>query len=187
LVIIKEKLANFIGVRISYILRHRNAKLYLAIDSNSNFLFFCSYILRNNQNKMKTRSIVYNFKGYFDRPAKCHLLINGNYVIATEVDDNPGTSITNAVESLAMQVCRDFAISPEKLVWIEHYPQSGELPYSILPESFDIVSFSIENGVLSNAKWRKIDGPHSTIVDEITKSAKPKPSLMRNGPASVGY
>jgi hypothetical protein len=43
-------------------------------------------------------------------------------VIATERPDNPGTSVTNAAEELASQVCQRFDIDPDKLVWIESYP-----------------------------------------------------------------
>ena len=45
-------------------------------------------------------------------------------VIATEREDNPGTSVTNIAEHLAAHVHDCFGIEPEKLVWIEHcgYP-----------------------------------------------------------------
>lgn len=43
-------------------------------------------------------------------------------VIATELSDNPGVSVTNFAEGLATLVCRRFSIDPEKLIWIEHYP-----------------------------------------------------------------
>ena len=46
-------------------------------------------------------------------------------VIVTEVDDNPGTSVTNMAEELATEVCKTFRISPHKLVWYEHYPAPG--------------------------------------------------------------
>jgi hypothetical protein len=49
-------------------------------------------------------------------------------VIATELQDNPGTSITNIAEHLASHVCERFAIDPDKLVWIETYgyPAPGD-------------------------------------------------------------
>jgi hypothetical protein len=43
-------------------------------------------------------------------------------VIATELADNPGMSITNAAEYAATAVCRRLGIDPHHLVWIEHYP-----------------------------------------------------------------
>ena len=33
--------------------------------------------------------------------------------------------MTNVAESLATQVCRQYGISPQGLVWIEHYPESS--------------------------------------------------------------
>ena len=42
-------------------------------------------------------------------------------VICEEVDDNPGMSITNAIEYVALQLCDQFRIEPEQLVLIEHY------------------------------------------------------------------
>jgi hypothetical protein len=45
-------------------------------------------------------------------------------IIVTEIDGNPGASVTNAAELIATQVCQRFDIDPAKLVWIEHYPPS---------------------------------------------------------------
>ncbi len=42
-------------------------------------------------------------------------------VIATELPDNPGMSITNAVEYAATEACKYLEIDPRHLVWIEHY------------------------------------------------------------------
>jgi hypothetical protein len=44
-------------------------------------------------------------------------------VIATELPDNPGMSITNAAEHAATAVCKHLGIDPQRLAWIEHYPQ----------------------------------------------------------------
>lgn len=66
-------------------------------------------------------------------------------VIATELDDNDGTSITNSVENIATLICRQFEIDPVVLVWIEHYPdrnfdRRGE-PED--PETFDLVHMEL--------------------------------------------
>ncbi len=42
-------------------------------------------------------------------------------VVATEREDNPGTSVTNAAELLATAVVKTFCLDPDKLVWVEHY------------------------------------------------------------------
>ncbi|MFL5802189.1 MAG: hypothetical protein ACJ8CR_10675 [Roseiflexaceae bacterium] len=42
-------------------------------------------------------------------------------VICEEVDENPGNSVTNSVEYIAIQVCEQYRIDPQNLIWIEHY------------------------------------------------------------------
>lgn len=64
-------------------------------------------------------------------------------VIATELDDNPGTSITNLAEQLAAEVLvrhlphRDGAEPP--LLWIEHYPPRR---YVRDEHDYDLVRFA---------------------------------------------
>jgi hypothetical protein len=49
-------------------------------------------------------------------------LPDGRIVIACiQTAGNPGTSITNSVEEVALQVCERFEIPADKLVWLEHY------------------------------------------------------------------
>lgn len=89
--------------------------------------------------------------------ARCRVRINGNTVIATELPDNPGMSITNAAASVAMQVCQYFEIPIGKLIWIEHYPESiGH------EETFDLVQFSISDGLLKVDRWQRISEEEAT-------------------------
>ena len=59
-------------------------------------------------------------------------------VIATELADNPGTSVTNVAEYLASEICGRFSIQPDRLAWIETYgyPAPGERQ-----RTFDRVTF----------------------------------------------
>ena len=89
--------------------------------------------------------------------ARCRVRINGNTVIATELPDNPGMSITNAAASVAMQVCQCYEIPLEQLIWIEHYPaESGH------EETFDLVHFKYNNGLLIVERWQRL----STVEGE---------------------
>ena len=68
----------------------------------------------------------FHFRGLGGDEAWCALEIlravdGRRVVIATEVDDNPGTSVLTACEFLAQAVCEHFSIDPVELVWIEHY------------------------------------------------------------------
>jgi hypothetical protein len=57
----------------------------------------------------------FQYRGFYGCPSVCSLeilrLADGRAaVIATELDDNPGTSVTNVAEHLASEVCDRFAI-----------------------------------------------------------------------------
>ena len=106
----------------------------------------------------------YRFRGLHGREAWCNLEIvwvnDGRaVVIATEVKDNPGASVTNAFEQLAYSVCIGFRIGPSELVWIEHYgyPVPGDCK---LPRTFDLVTFTIlprgHDAVFAHPKWRSM-------------------------------
>lgn len=42
-------------------------------------------------------------------------------IVCGEIDDNPGMSVTNAVEYVAFQVCSRLDHDVKRLVWLEHY------------------------------------------------------------------
>ncbi len=43
-------------------------------------------------------------------------------VIVSELDYNPGRSITDEALTLIHLVCHEFGLSPTKTMWLEHYP-----------------------------------------------------------------
>lgn len=49
----------------------------------------------------------------------------GRVVMLTELDDNPGASVTNAVAWLIPYLEQALQVDHEDTIWIEHYPQSG--------------------------------------------------------------
>ena len=74
------------------------------------------------------------------------------YVIMTELGDNPGTSVTNAVENIATKVYNEYLhhVSIENIFWIEHYnkasyrcPENGKETFDhvTLKWSFDLKRF----------------------------------------------
>jgi len=85
----------------------------------------------------------FDYVGYFDKRATTHLTICGKVVIATERDDNPGASITNAAENLWAKVRERFG---DDIIAIEHYPKRGGFA-----EDWDVVT--IVNG---EAKWSSL-------------------------------
>lgn len=76
-------------------------------------------------------------------------LPDGRIVVACiQVLGNPGTSITNAVESIVLQVCDRFDIPADKLVWLEHYED-------LKPDEWRMVTFGTipPKGNFDNPSW----------------------------------
>ena len=104
---------------------------------------------------------LYLYRGYHGCPSYCWLRIyqapGQTVVLATEVDDNPGTSITNMAEHLATEVTRTFGLSLGALVWIEHYPDRLVIGgHPRLPASFDLVTFTCTPQGLRAPQWRRV-------------------------------
>ena len=59
-------------------------------------------------------------------------------VILTELAENSGPSVTNALEALCAQLCDALGLDANDAVWIEHY---GAAPADGLPERFAAVNF----------------------------------------------
>jgi len=83
----------------------------------------------NNENNSEYFTEVYDFKGQWDAPSRCGLKIvenNGQtIIIATELyAENPGTSVTNFCAPLATQICSEFAIDHDKVIFIVHTPDA---------------------------------------------------------------
>lgn len=106
----------------------------------------------------------YDYPGYHSSQAHCRLRIYGGdpdrpaVVLATEAEDNPGTSITNAAESLATKVCRDSGLDPDTILWVEQYRDRayfGGRPQ--FKERFDLVSFDrAPDGSFRHPEWRPL-------------------------------
>ena len=108
-----------------------------------------------------TSDRLYLSRGSRGCPSYCWLRIyqapDRTVVIATEVDDNPGPSMTNMAEHLATEVTRTFGLSLDALVWIEHYHDRlviGGRPR--LPASFDLVTFMWTPQGLRAPQWRRV-------------------------------
>jgi hypothetical protein len=71
-------------------------------------------------------------------------------VVATEMEGNPGMSVTNAAEDIATQLAAAYNLEVDRLIWIEHYcyPDEGHI--------FDLVRFTWEGGKASDPQWRRI-------------------------------
>ena len=103
---------------------------------------------------------IYDFKGQWDVPSKCGLMIKKNneahVVIATELyDDNPGTSVNTWNCRLAATICRERGLDPVKLVFIEHTPDRGS-KLENYRETFDRVIFQRNGEQFSDPDWEPL-------------------------------
>jgi hypothetical protein len=93
----------------------------------------------------------------FHRLAHCRIRLyehdGRQVVVASEVADNPGMSVTNAAEDLATQVVTYYKLDIERLVWIEHYPADRKLED---PATFDLVRFTWTEETASHPEWRRL-------------------------------
>lgn len=89
----------------------------------------------------------FQYEGFHGRQAICRLRMSRNgdtaLVVWSELDNNPGTSVTNAAESLAALVVATYDLNPFKCLFIEHYPAKPD-KFDPQPDSYSIVEFQWE-------------------------------------------
>lgn len=110
------------------------------------------------------QEFIYTFKPQANRvEARCGIRVlwapTGDLVvIATELPDNPGMSITNAAEEVATTIYQEYGqgqIEPQQMLWIEHYLERVSST-GLIPESFDLVTFRWDGRQFTNPDWRRL-------------------------------
>jgi hypothetical protein len=98
----------------------------------------------------------YDYQGFWSDSfcdIEVHRRTDGKYVfVATELRDNPGTSVTNFAEYLATAIRKQHRLKPEDVIWIEHYPEAKDRR----KESFDLVRFSVDEDAFRSPAWTRI-------------------------------
>ena len=100
----------------------------------------------------------YDYKGFWNCDSCCdievHRRSDGKYVfVATELPDNPGTSVANFAEHIATAMRRQCGLKPAEMIWIEHYPEAKNRR----KEDFDLVCFlAIEGDSFRTPVWTRI-------------------------------
>ena len=87
---------------------------------------------------------IFNFKGQWDIPSKCGLKIikkdSKNHVIVTELyQDNPGSSVTYAGKSLALQICDEKGLSLSEIVYLECTPDTNSVLSFYDEQYFEVI------------------------------------------------
>lgn len=100
----------------------------------------------------------FEFEGFWKCESKCGVTIQKNEenltVILTELNDNPGTSITNAFEMIATRLYNERFRdrNPWDIKWIENYPARHHRE-----ETFDEVSLHWDGSEYNSPVWRRLD------------------------------
>jgi len=103
--------------------------------------------------------------------ALCHLQVlvqpplRRAVFIATEINENPGQSITNAAEALATQLVAAFDIEPEQLRFIEHYTLESDDGSDDI--SYDEVTFDWQGRQARNPQRRRLQPSEITELTVI--------------------
>ena len=111
---------------------------------------------------------LFDFKGQWDMPSRCGLKIrtvNGTQIIiVTELyQENPGTSVTYAGESLARQICDAKGLDFENVRYIECTPDTNS-KLSFYDEEFFEVDFKTTD---PTKKYTRLSPEQ---IDDIKKS-----------------
>ncbi|MDD4847959.1 MAG: hypothetical protein PHR53_04245 [Bacteroidales bacterium] len=104
---------------------------------------------------------IFTFEGLWGIESKCGLkIIHKNdkiIVIVSELYlENPGTSVTQAVNILPLQIAEHFQIPLEKMTYIEHNPDMHS-KLSFYDEEFFLVTLNIKDGQISNSIYRQLN------------------------------
>jgi hypothetical protein len=125
----------------------------------------------------------WKYTGYHNNTSVCHRRLFAPVeadrpliAIFTELDSNPGTSVTNRIEHLATMVWQWQERPEHGLTVIEHYPNRGmHNPIKNrwqFPEEFDIVTFEQFDGCrFVRPKWRRVS--RQTVEEMIGQCLPP--------------
>lgn len=102
----------------------------------------------------------YVFERFQGFPSACSIMIDHsrNLVIATEIANNTGTSITNAVDLLGNKICEEFELNKHELIWIERYTKQSnkKIDHDGDCPSYSLVHFELKNGYLVRGQHKYI-------------------------------
>lgn len=103
------------------------------------------------------KTFIHNYEGFGKCESKCkvYMVSHGaiTHICFEELDDNPGTSVTNMSEHLAAQMIKKFGIEPYDCNFYETYLHKG-FPHENTRRSFDEIKYEWRfNGKNQPLEW----------------------------------
>jgi len=91
-------------------------------------------------------------------------------IIASDVADSQ-MSVRSCCGHIATGVARDYNIKPDRMMFIEYYPQTvyGEQQDHVIAEKYDVVDFNWHEDKAIQPKWRTLKPPMLDVVKELVE------------------
>jgi hypothetical protein len=108
-----------------------------------------------------------------DREGLAHL--RPIIIIASDVAGSR-MSVRSCCGHIATGVAREFNIKPDRMMFIEYYPQTvyGEQQDHVIAEKYDIVDFHWHEDKAIQPKWRALKPPMLEIVNKLVAGSNQK-------------
>lgn len=106
-----------------------------------------------------------------DKDSKTLAFLRPVIVLVTDVPDSKMT-VRSCASHIATGVIRDFAIDPNRMLWIEHYPMKsyGVKEVRHIPASFEAVEFTWFENKAMHPKWRVLNPPMLDTIKDLLKN-----------------
>ena len=81
-------------------------------------------------------------------------------------------SIKSCAGNIATNIIRDFSIDPQRMLYIEHYPDNtyGEKNVHVIPESYVVVEFAWREDKAIEPRWRILKPPMLDVVKKLLEN-----------------
>ena len=89
-------------------------------------------------------------------------------VVASDIPESR-MSVRSCCGHIASNITREFNIDPQRMMFIEYYPQTeyGEQSEHIIPEKYDAVEFVWHGAKAIEPKWRTLKPPMLDLIKEL--------------------
>ena len=106
-----------------------------------------------------------------DQEGLAHL--RPNIIIAEDISDSR-MSVRSCCGHIATGVARKFNIKPERMLFIEYYPETvyGEQQDHVINERYDVVDFCWRDDQAIQPRWRALKPPMLDIVKGLVDSTQ---------------
>lgn len=95
------------------------------------------------------------------------IIIRPIIIIVSDIPNNT-MSVRSCAAHIATMVVKEFNIDPQRMIWIEYYPQSeyGKRVIRTIQERFDSVEFTWKGDKAINPRWRPLGLP---LIEEVKR------------------